>query len=117
MDTTLSPPRSRRPGAARIAAGATLGVIALLLVAAGIAGIVARASSDGGYISTGAHRYASANGRAIVTDAMHVGTLPTGSLRGFASRRRRTSRSSWASVGESTSTATSRASRARRSKT
>jgi hypothetical protein len=75
MGTTLSPPRSRRPGAVRIATGATLGVIALLLVAAGIAGIVTRASSDGGYITTGTHRYAS-NGRAIVTDAMHVGALP-----------------------------------------
>jgi hypothetical protein len=52
-----------------------LGVVALLLVAAGIAGIVARASSDGGYVSTGNHRYAS-SGRAIVSDAMHVGALP-----------------------------------------
>ena len=75
MDTTLPAPTSRRPGAARIAAGAALGVIALLLVAAGIAGIVARASSDGGYVSTGTHRYAS-SGRAIVTDAMDVGAFP-----------------------------------------
>jgi hypothetical protein len=75
MDTTLPAPASRRPGSARIAAGAALGVIALLLVAAGIAGIVARASSDGGYISTGTHRYAW-SGRAIVTDAMHVGAFP-----------------------------------------
>jgi hypothetical protein len=75
MDTALSLPTSRRPGAARIATAATLGVVALLLVAAGIAGIVARASSDGGYVSTGTHRYAS-SGRAIVTDAMHVGALP-----------------------------------------
>jgi hypothetical protein len=75
MDTALSPPTSRRPGAARIATAATLGVAALLLVAAGIAGIVARASSDGGYVSTGTHRYAS-SGRAIVSDAMHVGALP-----------------------------------------
>jgi hypothetical protein len=77
MDTALSAPTSRRPGAARIAAGATLGLIGLLLVAAGIAGIVTRASSDGGYVSTGTHTYASAsNGRAIVTDAMHVGAFP-----------------------------------------
>jgi hypothetical protein len=75
MDTTLSAPTSRRPGAARTAAGATLGVIGLLLLAAGIAGIVARTSSDGGYVSTGTHAYSS-NGRAIVTDAMHVGALP-----------------------------------------
>jgi hypothetical protein len=75
MDTTFSAPTSRRPGAARIAAGATLGVIGLLLLAAGIAGIVARTSSDGGYVSTGTHAYSS-NGRAIVTDAMHVGALP-----------------------------------------
>jgi hypothetical protein len=75
MDTALHAPTSRRPGAARIAAGATLGVIGLLLVAAGIAGIVTRASSDGGYVSTGTHTYAS-NGRAIVTDAMHVGAFP-----------------------------------------
>jgi hypothetical protein len=44
-------------------------------VAAGIAGIVARASSEGGYVSTGTHRYAS-SGNAIVSDAMHVGALP-----------------------------------------
>jgi hypothetical protein len=75
MDTTVPAPRSRRPGAARITIGATVGVIALLLVAAGIAGIVARASSDGGYISTGTHGYAS-SGRAIVTDAMGVGAFP-----------------------------------------
>jgi hypothetical protein len=75
MDTALPTPTSRRPGAARIAAGATLGVIGLLLLAAGIAGIVARTSSDGGYVSTDTHRYSS-SGRAIVTDAMHVGAFP-----------------------------------------
>ena len=75
MDTAVTAPASRRPGAARIAAGVTIGIIGLLLVAAGIAGVVARASSDGGYVSTGTHRYSS-NGRAIVTDAMHVGAFP-----------------------------------------
>jgi hypothetical protein len=75
MDTTLPVPTTRRPGAARIAAGVTLGVIGLLLVAAGIAGIVTRTSSDGGYVSTDTHPYSS-SGRAIVTDAMHVGALP-----------------------------------------
>lgn len=75
MDTTLSPPTAKRPGTARIATGVTLGVVALLLVAAGIAGIVARTSSDHGYVSTGSHHYAS-SGRAIVTDAMHVGAMP-----------------------------------------
>jgi hypothetical protein len=75
MDTALRTPTSSRPGAARIAAAATLGVIGLLLLAAGIAGIVARTSSDGGYVSTDTHRYSS-SGRAIVTDAMHVGAFP-----------------------------------------
>jgi hypothetical protein len=75
MDTTVPAPTSRRHGTARIVTGATVGVIGLLLVAAGIAGIVTRASSDGGYVSTGTHPYAS-NGRAIVTDAMHVGAFP-----------------------------------------
>jgi hypothetical protein len=75
MDTTLPAPTSRRPGAGRIAAAATLGVIGLLLAAAGIAGITARASSDGGYVSTGNHAYSS-SGRAIVTDAMDVGVFP-----------------------------------------
>lgn len=75
MDTTLHAPTSRGPSSARIAIGATVGVIGLLLVAAGIAGVVARASSDGGYVSTGTHRYSS-EGRAVVTDAMHVGTFP-----------------------------------------
>jgi hypothetical protein len=75
MDTTLPAPASRRPGTARIATGVTLGVIGLLLLAAGIAGVVTRASSDGGYVSTGTHQYAS-SGRAIVTDAMDVGAFP-----------------------------------------
>ena len=75
MDTTVPARTARRPGAARIATAAILGTIGLLLVAAGIAGVVTRASSDGGYVSTGTHRYAS-SGRAIVTDAMHVGALP-----------------------------------------
>jgi hypothetical protein len=75
MDTTLPAPASRRPGAARIAAAATLGVVGLLLAAAGIAGVTARASSDGGYVSTGNHAYTS-SGRAIVTDAMDVGAFP-----------------------------------------
>jgi hypothetical protein len=75
MDTTVAAPTSRRPGAARIAVATTVGVIGLLLVAAGIAGVVTRASSDGGYVSTGTHQYAS-NGRAIVTDAMDVGAFP-----------------------------------------
>lgn len=75
MDTALPVPTARRHGAARIAAAATLGVIGLLLVAAGIAGVVTRTSSDGGYVSTGTHPYSS-NGRAIVTDAMHVGAFP-----------------------------------------
>lgn len=75
METALNAPTSRRPGTARIAVGVTLGIVGLLLAAAGIAGVVARASSDGGYVSTGTHRYAS-SGRAIVTDAMHVGAMP-----------------------------------------
>ena len=75
MDTTLPAPTSTRRGAARIAAGVTVGVIGLLLLAAGIAGIVARTSSDGGYVSTGTHQYAS-SGHAIVTDAMHIGAFP-----------------------------------------
>ena len=75
MDTVLPAPKTSRPGAARIAVATTLGVVGALLLAAGIAGIVTRASSDGGYVSTGTHTYSS-NGRAIVTDAMHVGTFP-----------------------------------------
>jgi hypothetical protein len=75
MNTTLPAPTSRRLGAARIAAAATLGVVGALLLAAGIAGVVTRASSDGGYVSTGTHAYSS-SGRAIVTDAMDVGVFP-----------------------------------------
>ena len=75
METALPAPTARRPGAARIVVATTLGVIGALLVAAGIAGVVTRASSDGGYVSTGTHRYSS-SGRAIVTDAMNVGAFP-----------------------------------------
>jgi hypothetical protein len=115
MDTTLHALTSRRPGAARIATGATLGVIGLLLLAAGIAGSVTRTSSDGGYVSTGTHPYAS-SGRAIVTDAMHVGAFPDWLVARLRVRASSDNRSSWASVAAPTSTGTSPASRTRRSR-
>jgi hypothetical protein len=76
METAVPTPTTRRPGGWRIASATTLGLIALALLAAGIAGIWARAAhSDHGYIASGAHPYTT-DGRAIVSDTMDVSDLP-----------------------------------------
>jgi hypothetical protein len=76
MDTAITAPTSRRPGTARIAAGVIVGMLALLLIAVGVTGLWVRTtSSDGSYVSSGTHRYAS-SGRAVVSDAMDVGVMP-----------------------------------------
>ena len=76
MDTALPPTRTRRLGGARITGATILGLLGLLLLAAGVAGLWQRAASpDGGYVMTGTHLYES-SGRAVVSDPMHVDVLP-----------------------------------------
>jgi len=78
MDTavTTPTPTTREPSSGRLVAASLVGILALLLLAVGGAGLWARASSDGGYVSTGTHPYQT-GGRAIVSDAMDVDELPS----------------------------------------
>jgi hypothetical protein len=73
---TTPTPTTREPSSGRLVAASLVGILALLLVAVGGAGLWARASSDGGYVSTGTHPYQT-GGRAIVSDAMDVDELPS----------------------------------------
>ena len=76
METAVTPPASPRIGTGRIAAATVVGLIALVVGAAGATGLWALvAKSDGTYITTGSHRYA-ASGRAIVSDPLHVDRIP-----------------------------------------
>jgi hypothetical protein len=76
MDTAVTTPTTREPSSGRLVAASLVGILALLLLAVGGAGLWARASSDGGYISTGTHPYET-SGRAIVSDAMNVEEFPS----------------------------------------
>jgi hypothetical protein len=76
MDTAVTTPTRREPSSGRLVAASLVGILALLLVAAGGAGLWARWSSDGGYISSGTHPYET-NGRAVVSDAMDVDEFPS----------------------------------------
>jgi hypothetical protein len=76
MDTAITAPTTREPSSGRLVAASLVGILALLLVAAGGAGLWARSSSDGGYISTGTHPYQT-SGRAVVSDAMNVDEFPS----------------------------------------
>jgi hypothetical protein len=76
METTVTTPSARplRPG--RLVVASIVGLIALLAVASAGAGIWFETTKpDHGYISSGTHRYA-AEGSAIVSDSMHVGSFP-----------------------------------------
>jgi hypothetical protein len=76
MEATITAPRTRGPGTGRIVAATLVGLLALVIGAAGATGIWAlTAKSDGSYVSTDTHRYAS-SGRAIVSDPLHVGSVP-----------------------------------------
>jgi hypothetical protein len=76
MEAAVNAPVRAPIGAGRIAAATVVGLIALLVGAAGVTGVWAIVGkSDHTYISTGTHRYA-ASGRAIVSDPLHVGRIP-----------------------------------------
>ena len=77
METTAPAPvvAQRRP-TGPIVASILLGLVALVLIAAGGAGVYARiAASDHGWITTGSHQY-TADGRAIVSGSLDVDQIP-----------------------------------------
>jgi hypothetical protein len=76
MDTALTTPTTREPSSGRLVAASLVGILALLLLAVGGAGLWARSSSDGGYVSSGTHPYET-SGRAVVSDAMDVDEFPS----------------------------------------
>src|SRR3954447_12726347 len=76
MDTAVTAPTTREPSSGRLVAASLVGILALLLVAAGGVGLWARLSSDGGYVLTGTHPYQT-GGRAIVSHAMDVDEFPS----------------------------------------
>jgi hypothetical protein len=75
METAAPAPARREPRSDRVVAASLIGILALLLIAAGGAGLWARASSDHGYITSGTHRYA-ASGRALVSGSLDVDGVP-----------------------------------------
>jgi|1185.fasta_scaffold41778_2 hypothetical protein len=76
METAAPAPLVKEPGTARIVGASVIGLLALLLISAGVAGLWARtASSDHGWITSGSHRYA-ANGNAIVSGSLDVDGVP-----------------------------------------
>ena len=76
MDTATHAPAEPQWRTGRIVGATSLGVLAALLIAAGIGGLWARYhSSDHGYIMSGSHRYA-ASGRAIVSGSLDADGIP-----------------------------------------
>ena len=101
--------KNSRSNTALTVAGAIVLVLAALVLAAAGAALWANGKSDGGYVSTGKHRF-DASTHAIYTDSFKVtATFPAGSSGVRASPRRRpaASRCSSASRARATSMRTS----------
>jgi len=76
METAAPAPSVRSRSTGRIVAVSVAGLLALLLIASGGAGIWARyGASDHGWITSGTHRYA-ASGRAIVSGSLDADGIP-----------------------------------------
>lgn len=76
METATPAPSVRSRSTGRIVAVSIVGLLALLLVASGGAGLWARyGTSDHGWITSGTHRYA-ASGRAIVSGSLDADGIP-----------------------------------------
>jgi len=76
MDAAAPAPSLARPRTGRIVTASLLGLLALLLVAASVAGIWAKyQSSEHGYITSGTHRYA-ASGNALVSGSIDADGIP-----------------------------------------
>lgn len=75
-ETRAPTPAARKAAAARLVGASVIGLLALLFISAGGAGLWSRtASSDHGWITSGSHRYA-ASGRAIVSGSLDVDSIP-----------------------------------------
>src|SRR3954471_10924757 len=76
METAAPAALVKEPGTARLIGASVIGLLALLLISAGTAGIWARtASSDHGWLTSNSHRYA-AGGNAIVSGSLDVDGVP-----------------------------------------
>jgi uncharacterized membrane protein YgdD (TMEM256/DUF423 family) len=76
METAAPAPTVRSRSTGRYVAASLIGLLALLLGAAGAAGLWARyGASDHGWITSGTHRYA-ASGRAIVSGSLDADGIP-----------------------------------------
>jgi hypothetical protein len=76
METAVQAPPVREPATARWVGASVIGLLALLLVSAGLAGVWGRyGSSERGWITSGTHRYA-APGRAIVSGSLDADAIP-----------------------------------------
>jgi hypothetical protein len=76
METAAPAPTVRPASTGRYVAASLVGLVALLFVAAGGAGLWTRyGTSDHGWISSGTHRYA-ASGRAIVSGTLDADGIP-----------------------------------------
>jgi hypothetical protein len=76
METAAPAPSVRSRSTGRYVAASLVGLLALLLVASGGAGLWARfGASDHGWISSGTHRY-EAGGRAIVSGSIDADGIP-----------------------------------------
>ena len=76
METAAPAHTAKEPRFGRWLAASLVGLLALLLIAAGTAGLWARwGSAQHGWITSGSHRYA-ANGRAIVSGSLDSDGIP-----------------------------------------
>ena len=76
METAVPAPSVTPRSTGRYVAASLVGLLALLLGAAGVAGLWARyGASDHGWITSGSHRYA-ASGRAIVSGSLDADGIP-----------------------------------------
>ena len=76
MDTAIATP-TREPRTGHLVGAAVIGILGLLVAAAGIAGLWAWSTGDHGYITSGSHRYA-VSGRAIVSGTIDADGIPDG---------------------------------------
>jgi len=76
MDTAAPAPPIARPATGRYVAASLIGLVALLLISIGAAGLYARyGTSEHGWITSGTHRYAT-SGRAIVSGSLDADGIP-----------------------------------------
>jgi hypothetical protein len=76
METAAPAHTAKKPRSGHWLAASLCGLLALLMIAAGVAGLRARwGTTHHGWITSGSHRY-SANGRAIVSGSVDADGIP-----------------------------------------